>query len=101
MKEVLISGTARVSIIFAVLTALRVVMGWTVRGSNPGGSEIFRTRPDCPWGPPSLLYNGHRVSFPGVKRPGRGDNNPPPSSVEVKARVELYVYSCCGPSWLG
>jgi len=24
-------------------------------GSNPGGDEIFRTRPDGPWGPPSLL----------------------------------------------
>ena len=24
-------------------------------GSNPGGDEIFRTRPDQPWGPPSLL----------------------------------------------
>jgi hypothetical protein len=34
-----------------------------VRGSNPGGSEIFRTRPDRAWGPPSLLYNGYRV-FP-------------------------------------
>jgi hypothetical protein len=38
------------------------------------GSEIFRTRPDPPWGPPSLLYNG-------VKRPGRGADHPPPSSV--------------------
>ena len=27
------------------------------------GGEIFRTRPDRPWGPPSLLYNGYRV-FP-------------------------------------
>jgi hypothetical protein len=26
-----------------------------VRGSNPGGSAIFRTRPDWPWGPLSLL----------------------------------------------
>ena len=25
---------------------------------------FFRTRPDWPWGPPSLLYNGYRV-FPG------------------------------------
>jgi hypothetical protein len=25
--------------------------------------EIFRTRPDRPWGPSSLLYNGYRV-FP-------------------------------------
>jgi len=41
-------------------------MGWMVWGSNPGGSEIVRTYPDWPWGPPSLLYNGYRV-FPGVK----------------------------------
>ena len=24
-------------------------------GSNPGGDEIFRTCPDRPWSPPSLL----------------------------------------------
>jgi hypothetical protein len=36
-----------------------------------------------PWGPPSLLYNGYQV-FPGVKRPGRGADHPPPSSAEVK-----------------
>ena len=29
------------------------------------GREIFRTCPDRPWLPPSLLYNGYRV-FPGV-----------------------------------
>jgi hypothetical protein len=46
-------------------------MGWTVRGLNPGGGEIFCTCPDRPWGPPSLLYSGYRV-FPGGKeRPGR------------------------------
>ena len=27
---------------------------WTVRRSNHGEGEIFRTRPDHPWGPPSL-----------------------------------------------
>jgi hypothetical protein len=32
---------------------------------KPGGGEIFRTRPDQSWGPPSLLYNVYRVSFPG------------------------------------
>jgi hypothetical protein len=32
----------------------------------PVGGEIFRTCPDRPWGPPSLLYNGYRV-FPGGK----------------------------------
>ena len=47
-------------------------MGWTVRGSNSGVGEIFRTRPDGPSGPPSLLYNGYWVCCSGVKRPGRG-----------------------------
>jgi hypothetical protein len=28
--------------------------------------------------------------FPGVKRPRRGADHPPPSSAEVKGRVELY-----------
>ena len=30
-------------------------------------------------------------SFPGVKRPGRGVDHPPPSSAEVKESVELYL----------
>ena len=34
------------------------------------GGEIFRTCPDRPWGPPSLLYNRYPV-FSGVKS-GRG-----------------------------
>jgi hypothetical protein len=34
------------------------------------GGEIFRTCPNQPWGPPSLLYNGYRA-FPGLKS-GRG-----------------------------
>jgi hypothetical protein len=61
--------------------------------------EIFRTRPDQPWGPPSLLYNGYRVSFPGVKRPGRDVGIPSPSSAKVKEKVQLYLYYTSGPSW--
>ena len=53
-------------------------MGWTVRWSNPGGGDIFSTHPDRPWGPPSLLCNGCRVSFPRVNRPGRGVDHTPP-----------------------
>jgi len=36
------------------------------QGIESRWGEIFRTCPDRPWGPPSLLYNGYRV-FPGVK----------------------------------
>jgi len=63
---------------------------------NPRGGEIFRTCPDRSWGPPSLLYHRQPVSFPGAKRPGRGVDYPPPSSTEVKERVELYLYSPSG-----
>jgi len=64
----------------------RLATGWTVRGSNPGGSEIFRTRSDRPWGPPSLLYIGYRV-FSGVKAAGAWRWPPTPPSAEVKGRV--------------
>ena len=37
--------------------------------------------------------------FPGVKWPGRGVNHQPPSSADVKERVELYLYSSTGLSW--
>jgi hypothetical protein len=47
----------------------------------------------------SLLYKGCRVSFPAVKRPGRGINHPSPCRAEVKERVELHLYSTFGPSW--
>jgi len=43
--------------------------GLTVRGSNPGEGEIFRTRPDRPLGQSNLLYNAYRV-IPGGKAAG-------------------------------
>jgi len=33
----------------------RQATGWTVRGSNPGEDEIFRTCPERLWDPRSLL----------------------------------------------
>jgi hypothetical protein len=62
---------------------------------NPNSSEIFRIRPDRPWGPPGLLYKEYRISFLEVKRPELGANHPPLSSAEVKEKVELYFHSSC------
>jgi hypothetical protein len=39
------------------------------------------------------------ASFPEVKPPERGVDYQPPSSAEVKERVELYLYSTTGLPW--
>jgi len=69
--------------------------GWTVLGSI---GEIFRTCPDRFWSQPTLMYNGYRVYFPGIKRQDPGVDTPHSSNAEVKERVELYLYSTSGPS---
>ena len=63
------------------------------------GGEIFRTHPQRLWGPTSLLYKWYRVPFPRVKRPEHGVNNRRRYSAEFRQRVELCLYSFCGPSW--
>jgi hypothetical protein len=75
-----------------------IATGGTVWKSNPVRCEIFRTRPDRPWAPPSRLYNGYRV-FLGVKGPGCGFDHAPQSSAEVIERVELNLYSYWETSW--
>ena len=77
------------------LLQLHLATDWAVRGSNPGRGEIIRTRPELPWGPPALPYNGYRVSFPGVRGPVRGPS--PPSSGEIKEREVLYLNCPSGP----
>ena len=63
---------------------------WGARFSSPvqTGSEAH-----------PASYTMGTGSFPGVKRPGRAVDHPPPSSAEVKQRVQLYLYSPSGPSW--
>ena len=60
--------------------------------------DIFRFRPDRPWGTFSLLYNGYRV-FPWGKAAGAWRWPPTLFGAEVKARVELYLYFPSGISW--
>jgi hypothetical protein len=58
------------------------------------GVYIVQTGPGAH---PASYTMGTR-SFLGVKQLGCGIDHPPPSSVKVKERVELYLYSPSGPS---
>jgi len=55
-------------------------------GLNPGGGDTS-VQTD-PWVHPASHTMG-TGSFLGLKRPGRGIDHPPPSSIKAKARVEL------------
>ena len=62
-------------------------------------SRLGGARFSAPGAHPAF-YSMCTGTFPGVKRPGRGVDYPPPSSAQVKGRVQLYLYSAYGPSWL-
>jgi hypothetical protein len=53
---------------------------------HPSRTALGPTQPPLRW-------------VPGVKRPGRGADHPPPSMCRGHERVELYLYSPSGPSW--
>ena len=78
------------SMLYAVTSWLGSVVGIaTGYGLDDTGieslwGEIFRTSPDRPWGPPSLLYNGCRVFAGGKERAGRDADPSFPSSSVVK-----------------
>jgi hypothetical protein len=57
-------------------------------------SEPVQTGP----GAHPTSYTMGTGSVTGVKRPGHGADHPP-SSAEVKERVEIYLYYPSGPSW--
>jgi hypothetical protein len=62
------------------------------------GAKFFAAVQTGPGAHPASCTIGIE-SFPGAKRPGRGVDHPPSSSIRVKERVELYLYSPSGPSW--
>ena len=68
----------------------------TVRESNPGGDKIYRTCPDRPWGPPSLLYNGYRVLPRGKERLGH-DATLSPLLVPWSRKITAVLLISYGP----
>jgi hypothetical protein len=62
-------------------------MDWLRAGRSedriPVGARFFAHVQTGPEAHPASCTMG-TVSFPGVKRPGRGADHPPPSSAEVK-----------------
>jgi len=77
----------------------RLATDRTVRPSNPGEGEIFRSRPDRPWDQPSLPHSGLLGLFPWVKWRRFDVKHLRPSSTVVKERVKDCLYSPCWPSW--
>ena len=64
--------------------------------SQWGWGFLHLSRPALrPTQPPTQWVLG----LSGVKRPRHGIDHPPHSSVEVKERVGLYLYSSSGPLW--
>jgi len=61
---------------------------------TPVEAKVFSSscHADRPWGPTSLLYNGCRHSFPGIKRPERVVDYPPPS---VYIAIPVIFFCAC------
>jgi hypothetical protein len=70
-----------------------------VWGSNPGEEARFSAPVQNGHGVHPASYTMGTGSFPGIKRPGRDVDHPPPSKTEVEGRVEPYLYSPSGLSW--
>ena len=82
-------------------SVVRIATGYGLDGPGdriPVAARFFRTRLDRTWGPSSLQYSEYRISFPGVKRPGRGVTAHI-FSAKVIERVEPYLYFSTGPLW--
>jgi hypothetical protein len=67
-------------------------------GIESRGGDIFRTRPGAH--PATCTITGTGSFSRGVNRPGASVNHPHPSNAEVKERVDIYLHSLSGPSWL-
>lgn len=78
------------------VVGIAIRCGLEFRGSKPGGGKRFcliRTRQDRRWGAPILPYHGYRFSLHGIKAPGRGPDQPSPSSAEFRMNTAVSILS--------
>jgi len=62
----------------------RLVMGCMVQGSNPGGGVRFSAPVQTGPGAHPVPHTMRTGSFPGVKRPGHGVDDPPHLALRLK-----------------
>jgi hypothetical protein len=82
------------SLVVPVAQSVQRLNYWAGRSGDriPVGGEIFRTSPDRPWGPPSLLYNGYRVFLRVESGRGVTLTHHPLLVPRSRKRVQLYLY---------
>lgn len=71
--------------------------GRKIRGSNFGRGKIFFLNPNRLWSSAFVLFNVYRPPFLGSKRQGRGLDDSPPLSAEIKniwspTSISLYAF---------
>jgi hypothetical protein len=77
----------------------QLAMGYTVRGSNPGGKgEDFQHSSGLDLAHP-MSYTMGTESFPGINRPGRDVNHPPRPAPRLKKKYSSTSSSPSVPSW--
>jgi len=64
-----------------------------------GGKRLtlFHVGPECPRGPPSLLYQGHKDTFPYIRQPMHGIEHPPhpAPTLSMSRAIPLLLLPLC------
>jgi hypothetical protein len=80
------------------VVGIQIRYGLSGPGLECSHDKKFSHPQNRPWNSPGLLQWVPGL-FPEVKLPKHGVIHPPPSAVEAKETVDLYLYFPCVPSW--
>jgi len=95
------SGTCQENYVSVWVSVVGIATRYGMEGPGIESQLEARFSPPLQTGPGNHPASCRRIteSFPGIKRPGRGVDHPPPSSAEGEEKEVLYFYSSSGPSW--